>query len=612
MKKILPALLLGLWFLPLPAAKLAVLADVHVSPGNPNAAALAKVIGEINQGSYDAVLVPGDLTNNGDEAEFDTVKALLDQLNVPCFAIPGNHETTWSPSAGQGWFRRWPSDRILADVGDVRLIGFATGPEMKMGDGFVRSDDLAWLKQMLAENSGKKELIVFCHYPLVPGLGNCREVSALLRPANVAAVISGHLHRSRVYDYDGVPGIVGRSLLSGTAEPAGYAEIETTPDKIIYREKIPGEKGYALVRELKRGDPAAWQAAPIPAPDAAGEALTPGGYQISLLARDPATVFTAPAVGGGALYYGTSDGKLKAIEVGSGKLRWEIQLAKPVYSNPVYVDGLVALGVVDNAIVGIAAADGKLKWRVETQSPVSGHGAARDGKCYFGDSAGYFYKINLADGKLEFRKKVASGRFQARPLIDGGRIYTGAWDRGFYALDAATGQVLWRWWPYEKTVSVLYSPGNSTPVAAGGRIYFATPDRMLNALDAATGKTVFRAKDYRYREAVGVSADGSEVYAKTMDGELISVPATSPDGKDARTVKLDLRNEHTPCPILESRGEVWCGARTGEIVAVRRGENTPFFRFPGGISAVNGFAEGPDGTLFATLIEGKIYRIERR
>ena len=93
---------------------------------------------------------------------------------------------------------------------------------------------------------------------------------------------------------------------------------------------------------------------------------------------------------------------------------------------------------------------------------------------------------------------------------------------------------------------------------------------------------------------------------------MITVPAGSPDGKDARMAKLELRSEHAPCPILESRGEIWCGARTGEIVAVRRGETAPFFRFPGGISAVNGFAEGPDGTLYATLIEGKIYRIGRR
>ena len=156
---------------------------------------------------------------------------------------------------------------------------------------------------------------------------------------------------------------------------------------------------------------------------------------------------------------------------------------------------------------------------------------------------------------------------------------------------------------------VLYSPGNVNPVIARGQVVIVAPDRFMTAIDLKTGKTVWRTDAYKFRESLGSSEDGSTVYAKTMDGELVAVET----GRSVFTRKwvcdLKFGYEHSPCPVLESDGIVYAGSRNGVIAAVDAGSGTLLWRFRGGDSAVNDFTRGPDGSIYATLIEGKIYRI---
>ncbi len=79
------------------------------------------------------------------------------------------------------------------------------------------------------------------------------------------------------------------------------------------------------------------------------------------------------AIGDGRLYMGTLDAKILALEVKTGKLLWETQIADPEkgYSEtmaPVYVDGKVLIGTnggeygVRGFIKAFDAKDGKLVW----------------------------------------------------------------------------------------------------------------------------------------------------------------------------------------------------------------------------------------------------------
>ena len=86
----------------------------------------------------------------------------------------------------------------------------------------------------------------------------------------------------------------------------------------------------------------------------------------------------------------------------------------------------------------------------------------------------------------------------------------------------------------------------------------------------------------------------------------------NPDGyKELWATDLGIGYDHAPCPILVSDGVAYVGSRRGVICAVDAATGRLLWSFPAGTSEVNGFAIAPDGTVYATLIEGTVWRINK-
>jgi glucose dehydrogenase len=82
--------------------------------------------------------------------------------------------------------------------------------------------------------------------------------------------------------------------------------------------------------------------------------------------------------------------------------------------------------------------------------------------------------------------------FQATPIVVDGVMYVSLPFNHVVALDAKTGQQLWK---YEhqrrKDWKMCCGPANRGVAVSGGRVYIGTVDARLVALDAKTGKTVW-------------------------------------------------------------------------------------------------------------------------
>ena len=63
--------------------RLAILSDVHVTPGNANEGKLREAVAEINATDVDAVMMTGDLTNEGSDEQLGNVKGILDGITHP-------------------------------------------------------------------------------------------------------------------------------------------------------------------------------------------------------------------------------------------------------------------------------------------------------------------------------------------------------------------------------------------------------------------------------------------------------------------------------------------------------------------------------------------------
>ena len=98
--------------------RVAVFADMHVSPGTVADENLAQAIENVNKSGYDFVIVAGDVSNVGSDAELQNVYDKLKALQVPYFFVPGNHETNWSESACKTIIDLWKNDRFVVEAGD--------------------------------------------------------------------------------------------------------------------------------------------------------------------------------------------------------------------------------------------------------------------------------------------------------------------------------------------------------------------------------------------------------------------------------------------------------------------------------------------------------------
>lgn len=110
------------------------------------------------------------------------------------------------------------------------------------------------------------------------------------------------------------------------------------------------------------------------------------------------------------------------------------------------------------------------------------------------------------------------------------------------------------------------------------RYFFVAPDRYMTALDAATGEVIWRKmkEGIRVRESMGLPQDGSLVYVKTMEGELYSVSTTADSMHLSWRSEAQLGYEIRPTPIVEAYGIVYVPTQSGMVCALGRGEWTCF------------------------------------
>lgn len=580
------------------AIRIIVFADLHVLPGNDCEKNLKIAVEEINKSDADLVVINGDLTNEGSDEELSNVKSILDQIKLPQFVLPGNHETTWSQSATKTIFDLWGNDRFVTEFNNYIIVGIACGPYMKMGDGHIKQEDLHWLDETLAKHcTDGKQVISFNHYPLKKDLDNYDDYIRILRKYPVIAHINGHYHKYEKYvseNFGDINCMMVRSLDFKNGN-YGYTIMDVDADSVIFHNKQLGKDpvrvdGFAI-------------SLPTTNSDIALKMLEENLY------ADSASVFTRLGFDKKTIYFGNSLGYAKAIDKKSGKLLWSIPTGASLFARPVVAGKYVVIPSAAKELLWVDPKTGEIIQRNASDGAYVADGVYKDNALYIG---GYnkFEKWDAKTRKLIWRYEALNNYCQAAPVVDGHDVIFGAWDTYLYCLDAKNGQLKWKW-NNGKSRNQL-GPGNVVPVVTRERIYIVAPDRYMTAIDRKTGETIWRNNEHKYRESLGCSEDGTRIYAKTMDGELVAVDATTSEFKKLWVVDLKLGYEHAPCIVAEKDGIVYAGSRRGLVVAVNPKTQSVIKTFFLGKSETNGIDIDPtSGNVYTSLIEGTIFKLNK-
>lgn len=581
--------------------RLAILSDVHVTPGNANQGKLREAVAEINATDVDAVMLTGDLTNEGSDEQLRNIKGILDGITHPLYVIPGNHENNWSQSACKTFNDLWGSDRFVFTVDNLVVVGMNCGPFMKMGDGHIKQEDLLWLDSTLnvMVKPGMQVLSVN-HYPILDDLDNYRAYVDILKKYPVITHQCGHYHRWRLYETDGINGVIVRALDMGGGN-YGYTLMTIDLDRqwIEVYNKVIGNEPEVMFSYRINTD---YYMSQLPQE----HYTVPPDFTVERIVADNASIFTRLGVDDKNIYFGNSLGYCKAVDKRTGALRWQYKTDAMLFSRPAVSDKYVVLPTSDKRLIWLDKKTGKARWQYQADGPYVADGVVSGGILYQG---GYktFQAWDVKRHRLLWQYDSINNYCQAAPVVDGNDVIFGAWDTNLRSLNRRTGKLNWQW--NNGKSANLYSPGNVVPVVTQDHVIIVAPDRVTTAIDRRDGTQVWREKnENKVRESLGYSADGNVAYAKTMDGTLVAM-STGDKYQFLWEVDLGFGYEHAPCIILERYGHIYCGSRRGMLAVVNAATHELEFTYRLGTSEVNGFDYDDEGNVYCSLIEGTIWRI---
>ncbi|MBD8706064.1 PQQ-binding-like beta-propeller repeat protein [Pseudomonas sp. CFBP 13711] len=237
-----------------------------------------------------------------------------------------------------------------------------------------------------------------------------------------------------------------------------------------------------------------------------------------------------------------------------------ISCEERVWSIPCRIaDDRIVFGCWDNSLQCVRLSDGASLWRFTTQGPVYSSPAVSEDGSFVVGCEDYVLRRISREGQCLWTFE-AQGAFHASATIDCAKniVYAGSYDHTLYALDLATGTLLWKRSFDEQVEDDLYS---SPALNADGNIIVGT-DNILMCL-SPTGEERWRitetsrfegtaAIDYPSgRGIIGTEIDGKIIVFDTRNGEVLKQFTT-----DGFVVS---------CPSLSPQGVAYVGSNDGYV-----------------------------------------------
>ncbi|ANU08352.1 PQQ-binding-like beta-propeller repeat protein [Paraurantiacibacter namhicola] len=306
----------------------------------------------------------------------------------------------------------------------------------------------------------------------------------------------------------------------------------------------------------------------------------------------------APVIGGGMLYAVGTDGRVHAMDAGTGASVWTYQfevsddLQRSRFGGgAAYFDGRVFATSGAGDVAALDARTGQQLWRVKPAGPLRGSPTIAYNSAYVMSQNSEIFALSLTDGSVVWQDTASGGQsgvfgvaapasgqstviagyssgelvayryengrvlwsdalartsistsvstltdVDADPIIDQGRVYALGQGGRMAAYELVTGQRLWE----------LNLAGISTPTVAGEWVFTLTDDARLLAIQRTTGRVRWMTQLDRWRDAEdregpifwqGPVLASNRLWIASSRGKLLSADVTTGEVSEAYEFK---------------------------------------------------------------------------
>ena len=228
---------------------------------------------------------------------------------------------------------------------------------------------------------------------------------------------------------------------------------------------------------------------------------------------------------------------------------------------------LAVLVIGAGVIVGILklqTPSGRVKWTHHIGNIWKSYPTVSNGIVYIGDSDNTVYALNAASGQVVWSTPLGQetnspSDITPMPVVSTGIVYANADDCSLYAMDAQTGHILWSY--------AVAHCARTAPAVGNGIVYIGSEEGVLYALDAVSGRELWSyqqdSSDFvDFLEGSPVLEEG--VIYVTSENDVVALDAVSGQKKWVGFA-FSITSKYTPAV---ANGLVYVTSIDGELYAL--------------------------------------------
>ena len=603
--------------------RFAFISDIHITEnGTSHIDNLKRCITDINsQPDIQFTIFGGDITDFGSDSEIAFTKRMIDELVHPYWIVAGNHDAKWSESGCNTFAKVFGYEHFEFEAGGIKFLGCNCGPNMRMAPALIPHESLTWLDSLVTAIPKEQPVIFVNHYPQDTSMLNYFQVMNTLKKGNIQLLIGGHWHQNRILNYEGVPGILGRSPDRG--KEVGYNIIDIKDGVFTCHERILVD-AEGIIQAPEDRKP--WYTQTLSAtaqyePDRAAGRDNPYGLpfdypflkfdvnreypQVSEIWRsqDEGDIGCGAILAAGLVLYANETGVVKALNAVTGREVWRFATEGKVFSTPAVWKKRVVIGSTDGNIYCLSLKNGRLCWRYRCDKSVLATPVIRNGIAFVGSSDHVFRALKVRNGRLVWAREGISGFVECKPYADDEQIVFGDWANTLYSLNPQTGDVQWTW---STKGSRMFSPAAVYPVKSHGKIFLVTPERKTYALDARTGKQLWVSSGGR--ESIALSPNGETIYIKTMFDSVQAYSTASTDVEKRWETAPGFGYEiaPTPCACSADGRLLFVPTDKGNLFCLNAADGSVAWKHKISVALLNSILPLPDNRLLIATMDGVV------